>query len=137
MAHNTIEGRRQVGKYRVVRELGRGGMALVYLAEEADTGRRVALKVLPPTMVDRAAVARFHREGRVAARIVARRSVEAAAEMMVCSVIPQPAGDELPLVLPARLGGDEARARLACQGSAAGESAGDQTHYCRRRPAAP
>jgi type IV pilus assembly protein PilB len=64
MGHTTIEGRRQVGKYRLVREIGRGGMALVYLAEEADTGRRVALKVLPPTMVDRAAVARFHREGR-------------------------------------------------------------------------
>ncbi|MBN1918206.1 MAG: Flp pilus assembly complex ATPase component TadA [Verrucomicrobia bacterium] len=63
MAGATIEGRRQLGKYRVVRELGRGGMALVYLVEDTELGRLVALKVLPPTMVDHATVARFHREG--------------------------------------------------------------------------
>jgi len=35
-----------VGKYRVTRELGRGGMAAVYEAEHVHIGKRVAVKVL-------------------------------------------------------------------------------------------
>src|SRR5262245_15478273 len=34
------------GKYRVTREIGRGGMAAVYEAENVDIGKRVAIKVL-------------------------------------------------------------------------------------------
>ncbi len=65
-------GRRiqQLGDFRIIREVGRGGMGVVYEAEQISLGRRVALKVLPggPTRNDQA-VERFRREARAAARL--------------------------------------------------------------------
>lgn len=54
----------RVGIYRIVRELGRGGMAIVYLAERADGEyeQRVALKWMRTTQVDRTGETLFLRE---------------------------------------------------------------------------
>src|SRR6476469_6855261 len=59
----------ELGGYRVHRVLGRGGMGLVYEAEEIDSGRRVALKVLEQRLGDERERERFEREGRLAASI--------------------------------------------------------------------
>jgi serine/threonine protein kinase len=58
---------RQVGRYRIVREIGRGGMAAVYLARQTDLDRDVALKELSSFHAgDPAFAERFVRESRVA-----------------------------------------------------------------------
>src|SRR5262245_22813829 len=58
------------GDYRSLREVGRGGMGIVYEAEQESLGRRVALKILPrPIARDRHSLERFRREARSAARL--------------------------------------------------------------------
>src|SRR5919108_4026993 len=56
------------GRYRIVRKLGAGGMANVYLAEDEDLGRRVAIKILNDRYAnDEAFIERFRREAKSAA----------------------------------------------------------------------
>ncbi len=61
--------------YQVVREIGRGGMAIVFLASDVRHGRQVAVKVLRPEVSDGVAAERFHREIRIAARLTHPRIV--------------------------------------------------------------
>ena len=65
-----LSPRASLGDFRIVRELGRGGMGIVYEAEQLSIGRRVALKVLPfASMLDRRQIARFQNEAKAAATI--------------------------------------------------------------------
>lgn len=60
----------RLGKYEILKELGRGGMSVVYQAIDTTLGRLVALKVLAPHYRwDPVFVERFIREARVAARL--------------------------------------------------------------------
>jgi len=56
-------------RYGIERELARGGMAAVYLAEDRKHGRKVAIKVLQAELVAHLGAARFLREIRIAARL--------------------------------------------------------------------
>src|SRR5262249_33960998 len=61
---------KELGDYRILREIGRGGMGVVAEAEQIALGRRVALKVLPrQASGDRAVRERFRREARAAAKL--------------------------------------------------------------------
>lgn len=60
----------RVGDYQVMRKLGRGGMADVYVARQVTLGREVALKVLRSDYArDQEYIARFRREARAAAKL--------------------------------------------------------------------
>ena len=59
-----------IGRYSLERELGRGGMGVVYLAREVRLDRQVAIKLLPPDLSGNPSLReRFMREARTAARL--------------------------------------------------------------------
>jgi serine/threonine protein kinase len=59
-----------LGDFRIVREIGRGGMGVVYEAEQLSLGRRIALKVLPFALtLDPRHLQRFKNEARAAAHL--------------------------------------------------------------------
>ena len=58
-----------IGKYEIIRLLGRGGMGRVYLARDAQLDRSVAIKVLRDPLFDEELLQRFFREARAAANL--------------------------------------------------------------------
>lgn len=61
---------KELDGYRVIRRLGRGGMGIVYQAQELSTGRTVALKMLSHRLIyDEEAAARFQREAEIVQRL--------------------------------------------------------------------
>src|SRR5882724_1361286 len=69
-AEDNLIGRLLEGKYRIEKELGRGGMGTVYRATNIAIERTVAIKVLNPELIsNQQAVERFRREARAAGRI--------------------------------------------------------------------
>jgi serine/threonine protein kinase/Flp pilus assembly protein TadD len=61
---------RRLGDFRLLREIGRGGMGVVYEAQQISLGRRVALKVLPfAAVLDAKQIARFKNEAQATAQL--------------------------------------------------------------------
>ena len=64
------EHHKQLGDFRILRQIGRGGMGIVYEAEQISMSRRVALKVLPLAgLVDELKIRRFQNEVRAVAAL--------------------------------------------------------------------
>jgi serine/threonine protein kinase/Flp pilus assembly protein TadD len=67
---NAIQPEGPLGDYRLVREIGRGGMGVVYEAVQISLGRRVAVKVLPfAAALDSKSLQRFKNEAQAAAHL--------------------------------------------------------------------
>ena len=67
---SVISGLQQLGDFRIIREIGHGGMGVVYEAEQESLGRHVALKVLSPATFDSPkSIRRFRREAETVARL--------------------------------------------------------------------
>jgi len=65
-----IPGNLLAGKYKILEEIGRGGMGVVYEAEDTSLNRRIAIKVLPDVFTsDPERLARFEREAKVLASL--------------------------------------------------------------------
>ena len=86
-------------RYRVIREIGRGGMAIVYLAEDIPHEREVAVKVLSPQLGSAIDGERFKREIRVAASSATRtffpRTTREAHNGVLYYVMPYVPGESL------------------------------------------
>src|SRR5437870_5879041 len=66
----TISAGTRLGRYEIRAQIGEGGMGEVYLAEDTQLGRRVAIKLLPPeTLSDEKARRRLVREAQAAAKL--------------------------------------------------------------------
>ena len=61
-APNEVLGTVLAGKYKIVREIGKGGMGIVYLAEQVQPKRLVAVKLIKPGMDSHEVLARFDAE---------------------------------------------------------------------------
>ena len=98
-------------RYRVLSELGRGGMGVVYLVEHVHTGQELALKVLSFSAgLTAAAIERFKREARAAARIRGEHVVT----VTDADVLPELGG--MPFFVMERLRGRDLEAEVVRRG---------------------
>jgi serine/threonine-protein kinase len=98
------------GRYRIERELGRGGMATVYRACDLRLDRMVAIKVFSGARARRMEASRFEREIRIAARLT---------HPQIVPVHDSGEADGLPFYVMPLIEGESLRARLAREGQLA------------------
>lgn len=72
----SMQAGAHIGHYRVISQLGEGGMSRVFLAEDERLSRKVALKTLPPEDADEEGRARFLREAQALARVTHKNVVQ-------------------------------------------------------------
>ncbi|MBX3352336.1 MAG: serine/threonine protein kinase [Phycisphaeraceae bacterium] len=92
-AESAVRDQSGDARYTLMSLLGEGGMGLVYLAEQASTGQRVALKFLRPGLVSRQAMRRFEREAKMLGRLQHRaiaRAIDAGSMSLAPGAPAQP-----------------------------------------------
>jgi serine/threonine protein kinase/Flp pilus assembly protein TadD len=103
----------RIGRYRVLRKLGEGGMGVVYAAEDDRLSRQVALKVLRDSSSDPDARVRLVREARIAAGV---------AHPLICQVFELGEWNNQPFIAMELVDGEPLAARLARGALAPGEA---------------
>ncbi len=119
-----------IGPYRLVKELGRGGMGVVYLAEDTRIKRRVALKILSPQFASSShLLMRFRREAEVASRID---------HPGICAVYDADVDGEVPYIAMRLVDGQTLQQWIAVSKNPTGEMpAGTAPHTVTRLPGGP
>jgi tetratricopeptide (TPR) repeat protein len=116
------------GKYDVEREIGRGGMAAIYLARDVRHPRNVAIKVLPPELATAIAAERFVLEIKTSAQLLHPHILglidSGEADGLLYYIMPHVRGESLRarIAREGRLAPDEA-ARIGCEVASALEHA--------------
>src|SRR5262245_27181532 len=88
------------GQYRIVRKIGAGGMGVVYEALGSRPSRRVAIKLMHPSVIpEKNAVERFLREARAASRLVSAHVAKVYGAALT--------GDEIPYLVMELLDGHD------------------------------
>src|SRR5512143_794578 len=99
-------------RYQIERELGRGGMASVWLARDLRHGRSVAIKVIHPDLAGAIGVDRFVREIRLTAALQHPNIVS----VLDSGTVPGPNGVALPWYVMPYVAGESLRSRLEREG---------------------
>lgn len=115
----------RIGEFRIVRELGRGGMGIVFQAVQESLGRQVALKLLPSwARIDARRLERFREEARAAASLQHPNIVqvygfgeESGIPYYAMQFIAGPSLDRVLGILKSRLGPPEKSAQGALAGN--------------------
>jgi serine/threonine-protein kinase len=109
LKHKALVGKQVAGRFTIKRFLGEGGMATVYVAEQAAEPREVALKIMNQELTnDRTFVRRFEREAKASARVKHPCSVQ---------IIDYGVADGLSYIAMELLVGDDLYVLLERQGS--------------------
>jgi len=97
-----------LGGWRIIREIGRGGMATVYLAQDTKHDRRVALKLMHPQLALSIGVERFLREIQIMGRL---------AHPHILPLIDSGTADGIPYLVTPYIAGETLARRLRCDGT--------------------